>query len=106
MRHDRLEAMTKGWFVGDFVPVSLSTKACEVAIKYYKKGDYESAHHHKVATEITAIVSGEVEMLGGRWGAGDILTIEPGETTDFLALTDVVTVVVKTPSVPNDKFMS
>lgn len=106
MRHDRLEAMTKGWFVGDFQPTALHSTACEVAIKHYREGDHESAHHHKIATEITAIVSGRVRMLGAEWGPGDILTIEPGETTDFLALTDVVTVVVKTPSAPDDKYAS
>lgn len=104
MRHDRLEQMTKGWFVGDFTPVALRTPACEVAIKSYAAGDREDMHVHRVATEITAIVSGRVRMMGAEWTAGDILTIEPGEGTDFLALTDVVTVVVKTPSVPDDKF--
>lgn len=105
MRHDRLADMTKGWFVGDFTPAALRSDACEVAIKHYRAGDYEAAHMHKVATEITAIVSGEVRMAGRDWTTGDILTIEPGEATDFLALTDVVTVVVKTPSAPNDKFV-
>ena len=36
--------------------------------------------------------------------AGDIVLIEPGEDTDFEALTDVTTVVVKTPSVAGDKY--
>ena len=103
MRVDRLEAMTKGWFVGDFVPAALRSSACEVAIKHYAAGDAEAAHVHRIATEITAIVSGRVRMCGDEWTAGDILTIEPGEATDFLALTDTVTVVVKLPSVPNDK---
>lgn len=106
MRHDRLERMTKGWFVGNFSPYVLQSTDCEVAIKHYTAGDYEAAHYHKVATEITAIVSGSVRMLGGDWTAGDILTIEPGETTDFLALTDCVTVVVKAPSAPDDKFLA
>lgn len=105
MRHDRLETMTKGWFVGDFLPTSLNSKTCEVAIKHYAEGDHEGAHYHQIATEITAIVSGRVRMLGAEWGAGDILTIEPGEATDFLALTDVVTVVVKVPSAPDDKYV-
>lgn len=104
MKHDRLERMVKGWFVGDFAPVALRTSDCEVAIKHYAAGDHEGAHYHAVATELTAIVSGRVRMLGGEWGPGDILTIEPGEATDFLALTDAVTVVVKHPSAPDDKF--
>ena len=36
--------------------------------------------------------------------AGDIVLIEPGEDTDFEALTDVTTVVVKAPSVMGDKY--
>lgn len=105
MRHDRLETMTKGWFVGDFSPAALRSTACEVAIKHYRAGDFEAAHMHKIATEITAIVSGRVRMSGREWREGDILTIPPGEATDFLALTDVVTVVVKTPSAPDDKYV-
>lgn len=105
MRVDRLETMTKGWFVGDFAPAALRSSACEVAIKHYAAGDAESTHVHRIATEITAIVSGRVRMCGGEWTAGDILTIEPGEATDFLALTDAVTVVVKLPSVPEDKHL-
>lgn len=106
MRHDRLELMTRGWFVGDFAPAALRSTACEVAIKFYQAGDHEAAHVHRVATEITAIISGRVRMSGQEWRDGDILTIEPGEATDFLALTDVVTVVVKTPSALDDKFMA
>jgi len=105
MRHDRLEAMVKGWFVGDFTPTAIRSEHCEVAIKHYAAGDHESAHYHAVATELTAIVSGRVRMMGQEWGAGDIVTVEPGEATDFAALTDAVTVVVKLPSVKGDKFV-
>lgn len=97
--------MTKGWFVGDFSPSILRSKDCEVGIKHYRAGDYEAAHYHAIATEITAIVSGRAVMFGREWGPGDILTVEPREETDFLALTDVVTVVVKMPSAPSDKYV-
>jgi hypothetical protein len=33
------------------------------------------------------------------------VTIEPGEATDFTALTDTTTVVVKMPSVKGDKYL-
>ena len=82
----------------------LRRTACEVAVKHYAAGDREDVHHHKVATEITLIVSGEVEMMGQRWSAGDIVVVEPGEATDFLAVTDAVNVVVKLPSVAGDKY--
>lgn len=102
--HHRLSAMTKGWFVGDFLPVAHASTACEVAIKHYRAGDYEPSHHHRIATEVTAIVSGRARMAGQEWGAGDIITIAPGASTDFEALSDVVTVVVKTPSAKGDKY--
>jgi len=104
MRHAQLKDMVTGWFVGDFAPAVLRSTACEVAVKHYAAGDREDVHHHKVATEITLIVSGEVEMMGQRWSAGDIVVVEPGEATDFLAVTDAVNVVVKLPSVAGDKY--
>lgn len=104
MKHARLEDMVKGWFVGDFAPSVLRTAACEVAVKRYRAGEAEAAHLHRVATEVTLILSGRVRMLGREWGEGDIITIEPGEATDFLALTDAVNVVVKLPSVAGDKY--
>ena len=105
MKHDRLDAMTKGWFLGDFLPTAFRTGACEVAVKHYRAGDHEGVHHHRIATEITVIVSGEVEMMGRRWQAGDIITVEPGEATDFTAITDAINVVVKLPGATNDKYL-
>ena len=45
MKKSSLENMTNGWFVGNFVPSIINTKDFEVAVKYYKKGDYESKHY-------------------------------------------------------------
>jgi quercetin dioxygenase-like cupin family protein len=96
--------MTKGWFVGDFTPVALKSEAAEVALKSYAAGAVEGRHLHRIATEITLIVSGQARMNDTLLQAGDIALIEPGEATDFEALTDVTTVVVKTPSVMGDKY--
>jgi len=105
VRVERLENMTKGWFVGDFSPTVLKTGAVEVAVKHYKAGDHEGRHYHKVATELTVIVSGEVSMNGIKHGAGAIICIEPNESTDFTALTDATTTVVKFPGAKDDKFV-
>ena len=106
MKHDKLEDMVKGWFVGGFTPTAFDTQACEVAIKRYKKGESEGSHYHKIATEITVIAEGSVRMGGKEWHAGDIITIAPGEKTDFLALADTLTVVVKLPGALNDKYIA
>ncbi len=104
MKNFRLDDMVKGWFVGDFSPTAFATKDCEVAVKNYKLGDYEGPHHHKVATEITVVISGKVRMVGKIWDAGDIIVLEPGTVTDFEALTDATNVVVKVPGAINDKY--
>ena len=105
MNTGKLQDMFKGWFVGDFDPSLLRTDACEVAVKSYKAGDSEELHHHKVATEVTLILSGRVHMCGKEWGEGDIIVLSPGEATDFVALTDAVNVFVKTPGAKNDKYL-
>ena len=101
----RLETMSKGWFVGSFYPSVFSTESVEVGVKYYPAGSKEIWHYHKIATEITVIVSGEVEMNGNKFVKGDIVIIKPGEGVEFKALTDTVTTVVKIPGVTNDKFL-
>jgi quercetin dioxygenase-like cupin family protein len=104
MKSARLEDMIKGWFVGDFEPTALRSQDCEVAVKHYRAGDREDMHHHRIATEITVIISGQVRMMDQLWSAGDIVTVVPGEATAFEALTDAVNVVVKLPSVMGDKY--
>ena len=105
MKVFQLEDMVKGWFVGNFNPTVLSTNDVEVAVKKYKVGDYESSHYHKVATEITVITDGQVKMNGVIYGSGSIIVIEPNQATDFLALTDVTTTVVKYPGANDDKYL-
>ena len=97
--------MVKGWFVGNFYPVAFKTPDVEVAVKKYCKGDGEEAHYHKLATEITVIVSGKVLMNDVIYKEGDILVINPNTATDFLALSDVITTVVKIPGAENDKYI-
>ncbi|CAM3023845.1 hypothetical protein JHFBIEKO_3116 [Methylobacterium mesophilicum] len=105
MKHHRLADMKGGWFMGDFVPCAERNTDAEVGLKRYPAGAREDKHFHKVATELTLVVSGTVRMFDQVWHAGDIITAEPGDATAFEALSDAVTVVVKTPSVPSDKYL-
>lgn len=100
----KLEDMVKGWFIGNFEPSLYKTNDVEVGIKKYKAGDYENSHYHKIATEFTVIISGSVEMNGIQYFENEIIKIIPGVRTNFKALTDVVTVVVKLPGANNDKY--
>lgn len=99
-----LSTFAKGWFVGNFDPSIINTEAFECAVKYYKKGDVEKRHLHKLATEITVIVRGKFKMNESLFIEGDIVKVEKNEAVDFECLEDGITVVIKTPSVMDDKF--
>lgn len=105
MEISNLENMVRGWFVGGFEPTLFKTTDVEVAVQKFAAGDYEAAHCHRIATEITVIVSGRAMMAGKEVKAGDIIKISPGEYTDFEALEDTVTTVVKLPGALNDKYL-
>jgi quercetin dioxygenase-like cupin family protein len=105
MKSRRLDDMKGGWFVGNFEPSLYKTNDVEVSVKRYKAGDYEQWHYHKIATEITVVISGRIEMNGQVYEKDDIVTIEPGEGTDFRALAESVNVVVKMPGANDDKYL-
>jgi quercetin dioxygenase-like cupin family protein len=105
MKKFKLEDFTRGWIVGDFTPTILHSKDFEFMVREYKKDDKEDRHMHKIAEEITVIVSGKFMMNGELLSKGDIVHLLPGENTDFVCIEDGVTAVVKTPSVKNDKYL-
>ena len=105
MKSAKLADMVKGWFIGNFEPTLYRTNDVEVAVTEYSAGAYESKHYHKVATEITVIQSGRVKMFDKIFVGGDIVIVEPNDATDFEALEDTVTVVVKIPGANNDKYL-
>lgn len=105
MKKVKFDDMIRGWFVGDFEPSAFKTKDCEVGYKKYKAGDKEDPHYHKIATELTLITSGKVEMNGKKYVEGDLIVVNPGEVVNFSAITDATNVVVKIPSVKGDKYI-
>jgi uncharacterized protein YacL (UPF0231 family) len=106
MEKFNLSNMIGGWFIGNFEPSLFKTNEVEVAVKNYKMGDFENSHYHKIATEFTVIINGEVEMNGSNYKSGEIIKISPNIATDFKALTDVTTVVIKLPGASNDKYLN
>jgi len=101
-----IEEFFKGWLVGDFEPNLIRSTDIEVGLKYYEKGDYEATHVHKVAVEFTIVVEGKVRMLGSEWNKGDIIRVDPKVSTDFKVLSEkAITLVIKSPSCTNDKYI-
>ena len=105
VKNAKLNDMTRGWFVGNFDPTLYRTNDVEVAVKTYKVGDFEEAHYHKIATEISVVVEGNIKMFDKIWERGDIIVAEPNDVTSFEALTDAVLAVVKLPGANNDKYL-
>ena len=107
MKVEKLTNMKGGWFIGNFDPSLFKTNDVEVAVKSYNKGDCEESHYHKIATEYSVVISGRVRMNNIEYGVGDIIVMEPGESTDFESLEDnTVNVVVKIPGANDDKYLS
>jgi quercetin dioxygenase-like cupin family protein len=105
MNKFQLNTFTRGWFVGAFKPSLFDTDQVEVAVQKFSAGATEPRHCHKIATEITVIVKGRVKMNGEIIGEGEIVVIEPGSYTDFYAIEDTITTVVKIPGALNDKYV-
>jgi quercetin dioxygenase-like cupin family protein len=105
MKITRIEDYTRGWFVGDFEPSSYKTKDFEVGFLTHSKDEIWPKHYHKIATEINLLVEGEMILGGKKLTKGDVFVIEPGEVADPQFLTECKLVVIKTPSIPTDKYI-
>lgn len=105
MKISKLDDYFKGWLVGNFDPSLIKTNDVEFAVKHYHAGDAEEKHYHRIATEITVIISGKVKMNSKEYSAGDVIMMMPKEATDFVALEDSVTAVIKYPGVNDDKYL-
>lgn len=100
-----LNEFTKGWLIGDFAPSIIQSKDIEVGVKYYKSGDKESRHVHNFVDEYTIVLSGLIKMNDNIYNERDIVFVEKGISTDFECLVDSITLVIKNPSIPSDKFV-
>ena len=97
--------MVRGWVAGNFEPSVFKTKKFEVSVKRYNKGDKEKAHFHKKYNEVTIVISGKIQMNSIEYKQDDIILISKKEVTDFLALEDSVTVVIRDGSNIKDKYI-
>ncbi len=105
MKIHNLNEFQGGWFVGRFVPTLNAIDGAEVAIKRYPRGFIDEKHLHKVADEITVVVSGCVMINERLYYPDDVIVIEKGESAEFMAVSDAVTCVVKVPCVKGDKYL-
>lgn len=95
---------TRGWIIGDFDPSIIKTKDFEVGVKEYRVGDTEASHIHKIAVEITVIISGKYIMNDTELNVGDVVRLASNEAADFKCLVGGSTLVIKMPSIKGDKY--
>jgi mannose-6-phosphate isomerase-like protein (cupin superfamily) len=93
-----------GWFVGDFEPTILKTSDFEVAYKLHYKNEDWPKHHHKISTEINFLIRGKMLINDILIQTGEIFVIEKNESVKPKFLEDCELIVIKTPSVKNDKY--
>jgi hypothetical protein len=101
-----LSEFFKGWFIGNFEPSMLKTLEFEVAIKSFLAGESEPHHKQIIATEFTVVLSGEIEINETKFYQNQIVRINPGESANFLALSDTTVLCIKTPSIATDKVLT
>lgn len=97
--------MKGGWFVGNFLPTAYWTDKFEVCYKEHKKDEFWDEHYHVIATEINFLISGSMLINDKEIKAGQIFVIEPNFIAKPTFLEDCNLVVIKTPSITNDKFI-
>lgn len=105
MEKFNLDNFTGGWFIGNFSPSLHASLDFEIGVKFFFKGSTELEHYQVKATEFSCVVSGKCRIGDTILGPRDILRIDPQESADFVALEDTVIVVVKYPSIPQDKIL-
>lgn len=96
--------MTRGWFIGNFEPSIYKTEKFEVGYLTHKKGEVWKAHYHAICTEFNFLIRGKMIIQGKELNSGDLFIFEPGDVADPVFLEDCELIVVKTPSIPNDKY--
>jgi quercetin dioxygenase-like cupin family protein len=104
MKVDKINRMMRGWFIGNFEPSLYKTDQFEVGYLTHKKDEVWKAHYHALSTEYNYLIRGKMIIQGVELNAGDLFVFEPGEIANPVFLEDCELIVVKTPSIPSDKY--
>ncbi len=105
MKKFPLENFDRGYFIGNFSKALFNTNAFEVSYKYHTKEDKHPIHYHRFTTEFILITKGSVIVNGTTIKSGNIFILEPYMINEIEYLEDVELVIVKTPSLPNDRVL-
>ena len=104
MKVFKIKDMVRGWFIGDFEPSILKTKEFEVGVLSHSKGENWPAHYHKDVVEYNLLLEGKMIVQDTEINVGDLFVFDKGEVSDPKFIEDCKVLVVKTPSLPGDKY--
>jgi len=97
------EQFIGGWFVGDFTPSAYRTKDFEVCYKFHHKNEEWPKHLHTESIEINYLMHGSMVIQDQILTAPTVFIMDKLEVSDAEFLEDCEIIVVKVPSIPNDK---
>jgi quercetin dioxygenase-like cupin family protein len=101
----KMKDMKGGWFIGNFAPTAYKTEQFEVCYKHHIKGEKWDTHYHKEGTEINYLIKGKMIIQNKQLNEGDIFILKPYEIADPIFLEECTVLIIKTPSIPGDKFI-
>jgi len=84
---------------------SIQDKSFRSLSKNPSRGEKWEAHYHKEATEINLLIRGKMKVNDIELNSGDIFILSPYEVASNITyIEDCEMVIIKTPSIPTDKF--
>jgi mannose-6-phosphate isomerase-like protein (cupin superfamily) len=104
MTRAKLSDTHGGWFVGDFPLAVHRTQDFEAAVHSFPRGYCAVPHYHLASREINVLISGRLRVDGDVVEPGDIFIYEPGDVADVHFLKDSTVLIVRTRSLPGDKY--
>ena len=96
-----------GWFVGNFEPSLIKRDDIEVGIKNIKANTQPDFHYHKLKTEYTILLEGQIICIKKNIVVepGTIIKLYPYEKNDQFFPVDSLILILNTPSIKGDKYI-
>ena len=96
-----------GWFVGKFNPALIKSEEFEFGYKRIAKNTKPDYHYHKLKTEYTILIEGEIycESTSTLIKPISCIKMNPNEKNDQFFTKDSLILIINSPSVMNDKYI-
>ena len=106
MQFHKLSDFHRGWIIGDFTPSIFRTSDFEVCVTHHQKDEPTVSHYHARSKEYNIVLEGEIWVSGKALKKGDIFVYEENENSNVRFSSDTSLLVVRVPSLPDDKFLA